>query len=129
MSLLTTLKTPLHVTIAAALLFSIPLWGQEFRGTITGTVVDPTGAAMPKADVEARNTDTAAITRAKTDDSGVYTIPFLLPGTYTLTITANGFKKAVREHIEVHTGDKIQTDVQMQVGATSESVTVTGESE
>jgi hypothetical protein len=115
--------------LAGLLLLAVPLPGQEFRGTITGTVTDSSGAAVPNVQVEARKVDTSATISAGTNEAGVYTIPFLLPGTYTVTATAPGFKQAVREKIEVHAGDKVQTDLKLEVGASSESVTVTAEAE
>jgi outer membrane receptor for ferrienterochelin and colicin len=129
MSLLTTFKTALQVTLAAGLLLAVPLLGQEFRGTITGTVVDSSGAAVPSAEIEARNVGTSAATTTRTNDAGVYTVPFLLPGTYTVKATAPGFKQAVRANIEVHTGDRVQADLKLEVGAVNESVSVTAEAE
>jgi hypothetical protein len=111
------------------LLLAVPLLGQEFRGTITGTVVDVSGAAVPRAEIEVRNIDTSAATTARTNDAGVYTVPFLLPGTYTIKATVTGFKQAVHEHIEVHAGDKVQMDLKLEVGAITESVNVTAETE
>jgi hypothetical protein len=129
MSLSTTFKTVLQAGLVAGLLLAVPLLGQEFRGTITGKVIDPSGAAVPKVEIEARNADTSVSTTARSDDAGVYTIPFLLPGTYRVTATAAGFKHAVREGVEVHVGDRVQADLKLEVGATSDSVTVTTESE
>jgi hypothetical protein len=114
---------------AVAAIFVLPSIGQEYRATITGTVVDASGAATPNAQIEVRNAATAATASAQTNESGAYTVPFLSPGTYDLTATANGFKQTVRKGIELHAGDKIQIDLKMEVGGTTESVTVTAESE
>jgi hypothetical protein len=113
----------------ACALLAAALPGQEFRATITGTVLDTTGAAVPKVQIEARNVATSATATAQTNDTGAYTIPFLLPGTYTIKATANGFKQAVQAGVELHAGDKVQVDLKLEVGALSESVTVTAESE
>ena len=129
MSLLTTFKSALQAALAAGLLLAVPLLGQEFRGTITGTVVDVSGAAVPRAEIEVRNIDTSVAATARTNDAGVYTVPFLLPGTYTIKATVTGFKQAVHEHIEVHAGDKVQMDLKLEVGAVTESVNVTAETE
>src|SRR5262249_17236400 len=94
-----------------------------------GTITDTTGAAVPNAQIEARNVDTAATVQVRSNDSGVYTVPFLLPGTYTVKATAKGFKQAVHERIELHVGDKGQADLKLEVGAISESVTVAAEAE
>jgi hypothetical protein len=129
MSMQTTIRRTLLAAFAAGLLLLAPSFGQEYRGTITGTVTDATGAAVPKAEVEARNVDTAAVVKAQSNDTGAYTIPFLLPGKYTVTATAGGFKKAVHDAIELHAGDKVQMDLKLEVGAISDSVTVTAQAE
>jgi hypothetical protein len=113
----------------ACVLLASALVGQEFRATITGTVTDATGAGVPKVQIEARNVSTSAIATAQTNDTGAYTIPFLVPGTYTVKATATGFKQALHEGLELHAGDKVQADLKLEVGALSESVTVTGQSE
>jgi len=112
-----------------ALIFAAASFAQESRATIVGTITDSTGAAVPNAQVEARNVDTAATVQARSNESGVYTIPFLLPGTYTVKAIANGFKQAVHEKIELHVGDKVQADLKLEIGAISESVTVAAQSE
>jgi hypothetical protein len=124
MSLSTTAKSAFTGLLLAAVSFA-----QESRATIVGTVTDSTGAAVPNVQVEARNVDTSAIATAKTNDVGVYTIPFLLPGNYAVKATASGFKQAIHDSIELHVGDKAQIDLKLEVGAISESVTIKAESE
>lgn len=113
----------------AALFLTTSVFGQEFRATITGTVTDTSGAAVPQAQIEVRNVATSSLATAQTNEVGAYTVPFLLPGTYTVKATANGFKQAVRDNLELHAGDKVQSDLKLEVGAISESVTVTTQSE
>ncbi len=113
----------------ALLLAASALLGQDFRATITGTVTDATGAAVPKAQIEARNVATSAIATAQSNDTGAYTIPFLLPGTYTVKATLSGFKQAVHNDLELHAGDKVQADLKLELGALTESVTITSEAE
>jgi hypothetical protein len=126
MSALTVFKKIGQAAVLVGLLSVIvPLQGQEFRATITGTVKDPSGAAVPNAQVEARNIETSTTVTAGTNDAGVYSIPFLLPGTYNVRATAAGFKQAIRENLEVHAGDKVLTDLKLEIGASSETVTVT----
>jgi hypothetical protein len=128
MSMPTRTMTVSRLACAAALLL-LPVAAQEYRGTITGTVTDVSGGAVPNAEVSARNAATSAVITARANETGVYTIPFLLPGTYDVSATANGFKQAVRKDVELHAGDKFQADLKLEVGATSETVTVTAESE
>lgn len=129
MSMQTRFTRVLRLGLAAAALFAWPLTAQEYRGTITGTVTDASGAAVPNVQVEARNTGTSALATARTNDAGAYTIPFLVPGNYSVTATANGFKQAVHPGIELHAGDKVQADLKLEVGVTTESVTITAEAE
>ena len=125
----TLLRRTFGAALALCLLFLAPSFAQEYRGTITGTVTDASGALMPNAQVEVRNVDTSTVSTAGTNEAGVYTVPFLLPGTYTVTATATGFKKAVHEKIEIHAGDRVQTDLKLEVGVASDSVTVSAEAE
>jgi len=129
MSALTTTAKLLGLTLIASLILTLPLSGQEFRGTITGTVTDASGGAVANAQIEVRNVDTAVVATAQTNGAGAYTVPFLVPGTYKLSATATGFKQAVRDAIELHAGDKIQADLKLEVGTATESVTVTAETE
>src|SRR5262249_18521110 len=68
------------------------LCAQEFRSTLTGTITDPAGAAVSHAQVEAINQETKQRYAATTSDSGVYFIPYVLPGTYTVKVSVTGFK-------------------------------------
>jgi hypothetical protein len=129
MSKQTTFTCVLRLGFAAALLLAAPLTAQEYRATVSGNVTDPSGASVPRADIEIRNVETQAVATAQTNDSGAYSVPFLLPGTYSLTASAPGFKQAVRPNIELHAGDKVQADLRLEVGVATETVTVAGASE
>jgi hypothetical protein len=129
MSMLTQLRRIWWAALATTLLLTAPLLGQQFRATITGTVTDATGGVVPNAQIEVRNLGTVSVTTAQTNESGAYTVPFLLPGNYKLTVTATGFKQAVRDSIELHASDKVQVDVKLEVGAPTEVLTVTAEAE
>lgn len=108
---------------------TLPLSAQEARGTITGLVSDPSGAVLIDAKVEALHQGTNQSTQTVTNASGVYTLPFLRTGTYTVSVTASGFKRAIREHVELRVGDRLEINVPMELGGVTEQVTVTGESE
>ena len=69
---------------------------QETRGTILGTVKDSAGAVVPGARVEITNAETNATTRLSTNDKGYFEAPYLVPGAYNISVTANGFKKSVQ---------------------------------
>src|SRR5262245_43404694 len=116
---------------ALALLMCIGLCnsalGQTDRGTITGTVSDPTGAVIVGAKVTATNKETKTITEATTTSSGKYTIPLLRAGTYDLTVEQTGFKKAVLTGILVQVGQTARSDATLQLGETSQAVEVSAE--
>jgi len=103
------------------------LSAQEFRGSITGEVTDPAGAPVPSATVLVRSTARNTVSEAQTNEAGRYLIQFLLPDRYTLTVERQGFKKFVKEGIQVSATDRLGLDVKLELGALAESVTVTGE--
>ena len=100
---------------------------QELRASISGRVTDPTESATPHAKVVATNVETNVAKETETNDAGRYTILFLQPGRYTLTIGAAGFKRFVRENLVLGTSDKAAVDVTLQLGQLAENVTVTAE--
>jgi hypothetical protein len=112
-------------TVAACL----PLFSQEFRAGITGIVKDSQGAVIPGAPVEALNLGTNDISRTSTNEAGYYAFPVLPIGTYRVTAAPAGFKKAVRDNLELRVGDKVQQDFNVELGAVTEQVTVTEEAE
>jgi hypothetical protein len=98
---------------------------QEFRATISGRVVDSTGAVIPHAAVTVTNTETGTKTDTVTSGNGDYTVPFLLPGKYSVVVNAKGFQRYVHDGITVQSGDKIAEDATMALGADSEVIHVT----
>ena len=110
-----------------ALLFSVAAFAQSDRGTITGTVTDLTGAVVPHATVIAVNAESGTESPVSTTDTGNYTIASLRPGTYNVSAEAAGFKKTTRTGILVAISSNVRVDVSLEVGATTESLTVTAE--
>ena len=104
---------------------SLPLAGQDPRGTIVGKVSDTTGGLIPGAAVHAVNADTGVTVSATTNASGQYEIPYLVPGAYRIDADSAGFKRWSRPGIELRTGDRVQIDIQMTVGEVTEVVEVT----
>ena len=103
------------------------LTAQEFRATISGHVVDASGAAVPNVVVQAINVGTNETTTATTDSAGSYSIPFLRPGSYKLTASAPGFKQFTRENITLEAAKVAGIDISLEVGSVNESVEVTAE--
>jgi hypothetical protein len=112
----------------AVLLIAVGSVGaQESRATIQGTAKDSQGAIVPGATVTVTNTDTNSAEVLKTNQNGRYIAPLLQPGNYKVTIDATGFKKELREGIVLLTSDVRDVDFSLQVGAATDSVTVTAE--
>src|SRR5262249_32105326 len=82
----------------------MPAAAQEFRGTMSGSVTDPTGATVVGAKVAATETSTGTKVQSVADSSGLYTLPFLQPGNYDLSVQAPGFKESIRKAIHVGSG-------------------------
>src|SRR5262252_3402926 len=76
-----------------AVLLQTPTSAQVLYGSLTGNVSDPNNASVAGAKVEARNVNTGTVQEATTDSNGIYRFVTVLPGTYTITITAAGFAK------------------------------------
>ena len=114
------------LSIIALGLFPGAVLGQEGRGIIGGRVVDSSGAVVAGAEVRATNTETGSSASARTNDSGNYTIPYVLPGKYTLTAEMAGFKKVERPGVEVRVGDVLNIEVQLEVGNMAQRVEVLG---
>jgi hypothetical protein len=118
---------PLFTITMLCLVVTLTL-AQETRGSLTGRVTDQTGAVAPGAQVVATNVETNVSVSATTNSEGTYTISYLTAGRYRVTVSAQGFKKAVRENIELQIGDRIGLDLQLEPGAISETVTVSADS-
>ncbi len=117
----------LLILVGAIMLLGSPtVWAQAY-GEITGTVMDATKAVIPGAEVIATNVGTGISRNALSGTSGVYRIPLLQPGNYTIRATITGFKTAVREGITVTVGQDVHVDIILEVGNIAETVTVTGE--
>jgi hypothetical protein len=100
---------------------------QESRATIIGRVTDPTGAVVIGAKVHAVNVNTNTGASSVVNDQGNYEIPYLLPGLYRVEIEMKGFKKAVRDGIELRVADRMSLDFTLEVGDIAQAVVVTGE--
>lgn len=101
------------------------IFAQSDRGTITGTVTDPAGAVVASAPVEIKNVETGAVYQAGTSATGNYTLAQLPAGQYQLSATAPGFKKYVRPNVIVEVAQVYRVDIVLEVGSSTESVTVT----
>ncbi len=111
-------------------LFSQPVLAQGTTGSIRGAVTDQTGAVVPGATVVAKNQATGVETAPyKSTGDGIYNISNLNPGTYTITVEAANFKRAVFTDIPVGVGQEVTIDAALQPGGLTETVTVAAGSE
>ena len=109
------------------LLSSLLCWGQTATGSIGGLVTDANGAAVPGVNLTAKNNSTGLESKATTSDSGLYLFPTLLPGPYVVIAEKTGFKRVSRSNIEVRIAQRLDLDVQLEVGDVQQTVSVTAE--
>jgi hypothetical protein len=99
---------------------------QVTTGSILGTVTDASGQVIPGATVVVSDLSKGTATSVQTDESGAFLVPFLVPGTYEVSIELQGFKKYVRQGVIVQVNDRARVDASLEPGALEETVTVLG---
>ncbi len=104
-------------------------WAQSDRATIIGTVADPTGAVVPATKVTAIDVSRNTESSTETTSRGDYTIPGLTVGTYRVQIVHPGFKTFVRTNVVLTAGITVRVDAALEIGAVSESVSITAEAQ
>src|SRR5215475_12100073 len=117
---------PLLVLCAALVPGAATLSAQDVRASLTGLITDPSGSPISGATITATNVDTHVPSATTSNDAGNYTILFLIPGHYTVDITANGFKRFVTTNLTLSTSEHGTIDAKLEVGSVSESVDVNG---
>jgi hypothetical protein len=117
----------LAAAVCGGLVLEKPATAQENTATITGQAIDASGAAVPGARISARNIQTGLERQTLTSETGNYTIPLLPVGSYEVSAEKDGFKRNVQTGIVLQVDQRARVDVQLQVGAASESVQVTAE--
>jgi hypothetical protein len=121
-------------TLLVSLLFSALLFGvfpvqslaQAITGSISGTVKDSSGAVVPSASVRASNVATGAAFHTSSNSLGIYTFPYLPPGTYTISAQHSGFSKTTLSGIKLDVYQQAVIDIEMKVGGVQQTVTVQG---
>lgn len=116
-----------YSAIALFVFFAPSLPAQTVLGTITGRVLDPSGAAAPGASVSATNVETALARKTTTTEAGNYVLSQLPVGTYELTIEAAGFKRVVRKNLPLNVAQTLTVDVTLEVGQVDQSVEVSAD--
>ncbi|MBY0507325.1 MAG: TonB-dependent receptor [Bryobacteraceae bacterium] len=113
--------------LLVSLVATTSLWSQAVNGTIVGTIADATGALVANAKVTALETNTNFTRSLQSTESGTYTFSNMPPGLYTISVELAGFRKSVREKVEVTINSTNRVDFQLQPGQISEQIEVTAE--
>ena len=101
---------------------------QEARGSITGRIIDTSGAVLPGVTVTIVNVQTNSTSTAITNENGQYTVVYLNPSVYTVGAELQGFRKQLREKVEVRVGDRTEIDFTLEPGGITEEVQVSAQS-
>src|SRR6188508_1445797 len=104
-------------------------YAQSSTQTISGTVVDGSGAVIPGADIAAKHLGTGVVSHAVSNSEGQFSLPGMQIGTYTVTVTLQGFKTVVVNNVVLTSGAPASVKATMEVGGVSEQVTVSSSSE
>ncbi len=100
-----------------------PMFAQS-SASLSGTVTDPSGAAVAGATITVLNVETNVSQSTRTNDVGLYSFPIVPPGTYRLTARSQGFKELVETNLVVHVQDAISQSLKMEIGSTTDTITV-----
>jgi Carboxypeptidase regulatory-like domain len=114
----------LVIALVGYLYLAIGLRAQTTTGLITGVVADSTGAVVPGAQVSVVNRDTAQERIAVSDASGLYVVPQLAPGAYTLTAKKEGFALIKQDNIQLLVNQSLTIDIKLSVASSAQTVEV-----
>jgi hypothetical protein len=116
----------LRISILLGLLFtlSLPSFAQSDRGAIAGTILDSSGAAVQGAEITATGAQTGTVYKTSSSDVGAYRITDMQIGTYNISVTAQGFKKAEQTGVQIQINTTSSMDITLQAGAVTDTVTV-----
>ncbi len=126
-STLISVLTLVALLVLSTVTISVRASAQVAGATLSGTVTDPSGAAIPNASVSIKNTATGVAHNVTTNGAGLYSAPNLIPGPYEVTISAHGFSTLVRSGVTLAVGQTLQLNLTLKVGAVTQQVQVTGE--
>ena len=110
--------------VLTLLALGVSAGAQEFRGTLTGRVTDPSGAGVSNAKIVATQIETNARSQTVSGPDGTYTVPFLAPGVYKIAVEAAGFSQFTRDGIRVSAVEQVTVNPTLQIGTSSQSIEV-----
>ena len=113
--------------ILAGYCLPLALLAQSDRGSVTGSVTDQAGALVQGAKIAVKNAENGSVFVSKTTATGNFTIPSLPAGTYSVSIESAGFRTVNHRNIQVGVDQTIRLDTVLQLGATSDSITIMAE--
>src|SRR5438094_667670 len=113
--------------LAGSVFTANQLYAQVSGARLSGTVTDPSGAVVPKAEISIKGVATGVTREVVTDNAGFYSVPNLLPGSYEVSVTAPGFSTLVRTSITLTVGAQQLLDISLLVGQVSQTVKVDAE--
>jgi hypothetical protein len=112
------------LVLSALLVFPGTLLGQLGFGTITGTVTDTTGSAIPGVNLKLSNLATGVVLQTQTSSSGIYNFGSLNPGAYRVEAVKSGFKTSIIQTLSISADQPVTADIHLQVGETQTRVDV-----
>jgi hypothetical protein len=126
MNCLKKISIALSAMLVCLALFAVSAFSQQITATISGTITDPAGAVVAGATVAATSVETGLAKTALTNDDGNYTITFLPPGSYNITVNKTGFEQITRENIKLEVAQTASIDITLGVTAGQVTVEVEG---
>ena len=121
-------RIPLRIFLAASILavgMAPASIAQDYRATITGTVTDSSKAVIPNAAIQVRNLQTGQVVTVRTNGSGAYNVPYLLPGqNYEVSVTAAGFSSQTYPPTTLNVSQTLTANFSLQPGTAAQEVTV-----
>ncbi len=112
------------VAVVVLVFFSASAFAQDPRGSIGGRVVDQSDALVIGAKVHVTNLQTGVGSLVRSNESGTFLVPFLVPGTYQVTAEMAGFKTYLQENVQLRVADSLDLTLRLEIGNTTETVTV-----
>ena len=117
-----------NVLAVSILLFAFSAaQAQVSTGSLGGSITDPNNAIVPGASISVRNEATGVEQKTTSSDAGLYVFPTLNPGIYGVSVEKPGFKRGTRGNIEIRIAQRLDLNLQLEVGDVQQTVTITGE--